>query len=291
MATHFHEVFMNGILKRTLPIGLAHMELIVDREVQALREDGSAASVYRGSGGSTGRVVGVTPLFKLAPGLCLNSYATHCAESYGIHPDIIERALHVSNAIATYNMQEILDQQMTAEEYRKIDECEGIVRRMLLMDWDDESRGMTTMQKLAEVLGETSGVEERGGDQEQEDQRYADEEERGTVHEQEVMEHARGSGQPLGAVEGDWQSSSSSPPPHHGSAFFGYAGDRQHHHHQQQQLQGWSRSAVPSEYYDDEEEDEMRTNRYYDEDDASGLGGYRREGAGDDDDDDDVSEI
>lgn len=54
LATHFHEIFVNkGFLKRTLPIGLAHMELIIDRII--------------GGGGGQGTVddiVGVTPLFR-----------------------------------------------------------------------------------------------------------------------------------------------------------------------------------------------------------------------------------
>lgn len=53
LATHFHEIFFNDFLKRGLPIGLAHMELIVDRE-DSRSSDPNVE----------GKVVGVTPLFK-----------------------------------------------------------------------------------------------------------------------------------------------------------------------------------------------------------------------------------
>ena len=54
LATHFHEIFVNkGFLKKTLPIGLAHMELIIDKTVES-KEGGQAIE----------KVVGVTPLYR-----------------------------------------------------------------------------------------------------------------------------------------------------------------------------------------------------------------------------------
>lgn len=168
LATHFHEVFFNDFLKRGLPIGLAHMELIIDRENPRIRGDQSE-----------GKIVGVTPLFKwehtrlfplllvliehclphrLAPGLCLKSYAFHCAESFGIATHIVERALAVSTAISSYNVHEIMDPQMTDQEEKDLVEAEQIVRRLLQVDWqdefDDEGNQVSTLQKLAEVLGQ-----------------------------------------------------------------------------------------------------------------------------------------
>lgn len=53
LATHFHEIFFNDFLKRGLPIGLAHMELVIDREQPVTRDPKDE-----------GKVIGVTPLFK-----------------------------------------------------------------------------------------------------------------------------------------------------------------------------------------------------------------------------------
>jgi hypothetical protein len=58
LATHFHEIFFNSFLKSQLPIGLAHMEPIVDREV------GPEGPGKINGARDDDKVVGVTPLFR-----------------------------------------------------------------------------------------------------------------------------------------------------------------------------------------------------------------------------------
>ena len=99
----------------------------------------------------------------LCPGLCLKSYAFHCAGSYGIAQPIIDRAVTIAQALSTFNMHEIMDPQMRPEDENTLRESENIVRRLLQMSWDDDDeddidpttgRRRSTMSKLAECLGE-----------------------------------------------------------------------------------------------------------------------------------------
>lgn len=98
----------------------------------------------------------LTCVFRLAPGLCLKSYAFHCAESFGIPQKIVERALEVSTAIATYNIHDIMDPQMTKDDEKELLESEKIVRRLLQTEWDAQEGGgqISSMKKLADILGE-----------------------------------------------------------------------------------------------------------------------------------------
>jgi DNA mismatch repair ATPase MutS len=109
---------------------------------------------------------------RLAPGLCLRSYAYYCAEAYGISKHITDRALEVSNALSSFEAHKIMDPKMTEEDKEELVEAENILRRMLEMKWiedqdedEDEAReehhmdGRSAMAKLAYVLGkDTEGV-------------------------------------------------------------------------------------------------------------------------------------
>lgn len=190
LASHFHEIFINNFLPRGLPVGLAHMELIVDKEVQVGSSTGQRRS--NGNGGSPAssdeKVVSVTPLFRwvetgriesmalerwgcleliffdrspdallsirrLAPGLCLKSFAYQCAESYGIPDGVVERAMEVSHALSTFNILSLMDRKMSREEETKLKSDEDTVRRLLQTNWDITPAG-TTMKQLAKIVGE-----------------------------------------------------------------------------------------------------------------------------------------
>ena len=57
LATHFHEIFMTGLVGRGLPAGLGHMELIVDTSKQTGGSTQGGIAINE-------RVTGVTPLFR-----------------------------------------------------------------------------------------------------------------------------------------------------------------------------------------------------------------------------------
>lgn len=76
--------------------------------------------------------------------------------------------MEVSTALSTFNIQDIIDPQMTEADIKELRESEAIVKRLLLTDWrekkngDDDADGMdvdedgrkTAMMLLADVLGE-----------------------------------------------------------------------------------------------------------------------------------------
>lgn len=104
-------------------------------------------------------------LRRLAPGLCLKSYAYYCAEAYGVAKPIADRALEVSNALSSFEAHKIMDPKMTEEDREELQESEEVLRRMLEMKWmddeevaDDEREphfmdGRSAIAKLAYVLG------------------------------------------------------------------------------------------------------------------------------------------
>lgn len=63
--------------------------------------------------------------------------------------------MQVSTALSTFNILEIMDPQMTAEDTTEIEQSEVIIRRMLQTNWDLENDNHeSAMSKLARVLGE-----------------------------------------------------------------------------------------------------------------------------------------
>lgn len=100
--------------------------------------------------------------FRLAAGLCLKSYAFHCAESFGIPKHIIERAMKVSTALSTFNIIELMDPEMSEADEQELRESEAIVKRVLKTKWlpdeeeneEDLMEGKSAMTMLAGVLRE-----------------------------------------------------------------------------------------------------------------------------------------
>lgn len=71
--------------------------------------------------------------------------------------------MQVSAALSSFNMLEIMDPQMSAEDERELKESEDIVRKLLQVTWDLEKGSSlkgSAMKQLAYVLGEAY-VEER----------------------------------------------------------------------------------------------------------------------------------
>lgn len=75
LATHFHEIFMNDFLKSRLPVGLAHMELLISKhgaeeEVRgksmtpATNTMGVGMNAARGKEEDPSKIVCVEPLFR-----------------------------------------------------------------------------------------------------------------------------------------------------------------------------------------------------------------------------------
>ncbi|GJJ15544.1 hypothetical protein Clacol_009822 [Clathrus columnatus] len=163
IATHFHEVFRDDealISPLSLPISFVHMQILLTTVDGNPIKVGNEESPEDESYGNAGVVLqqgdGITYLYKATPGLCLSSYAAHCALAFGIPFDVVSRAKKVTDAVARHAIQEIVDDKMTAEEERELENAEAVCRRFLAWDIsaDMEKDDIDVMGKLKEILGE-----------------------------------------------------------------------------------------------------------------------------------------
>lgn len=205
IATHFHEVFREDeelISPAVLPVSFVHMQILLTSVDGCLidvegREGGGEEEDESEEGGIKGKAgvmlqqgESITYLYKYtflvflrlifqggseylfnraSPGLCLNSYATHCALAFGIPTPVVDRARKVTDAVARHAIQEILDEKMTVEEERDLEDAEGVCKRFLGWDLTTElekvERGESVDVKsvLRDILGVGEGEEEEDG--------------------------------------------------------------------------------------------------------------------------------
>lgn len=104
IATHFHEVFRNGVLPPHLPFTPKHMHIVLD--------EGDAAD-------------DIVFLFKAVPGFADDSYAGHCARLYGISEDIVQRGLYVTNLLRAGRATQLAFEGLEDEE---VDEMDSALR-------------------------------------------------------------------------------------------------------------------------------------------------------------------
>ncbi|SGY37587.1 BQ5605_C003g01840 [Microbotryum silenes-dioicae] len=140
-ATHFHSVFANDLLSDKSRIGFSHMQIIVNDSTVTTSRPNSVKGVRitgRGtsSSGSTCSAE-VTYLFKVMPGLSLNSHAAACASLFGVDDRTIERAIQVTELIQKFEIATLVNEALTEEEADDLRESELIARRFL--EWDLES--------------------------------------------------------------------------------------------------------------------------------------------------------
>ncbi len=76
VATHFHEVFFNGLLAPGLAFEPKHMQIVFDQ---------------------AGDEEELVFLFRAVPGFAEASYAGFCAELFGIEPELVERGRYITN--------------------------------------------------------------------------------------------------------------------------------------------------------------------------------------------------
>ncbi|SCZ91293.1 BZ3500_MvSof-1268-A1-R1_Chr1-2g01313 [Microbotryum saponariae] len=142
-ATHFHSVFANDLLSDKSRIGFAHMQIIInDSTVTTSRRRNSVKGGRTGRGtSSSGSTCSaeVTYLFKVTPGLSLNSHAAACASLFGVDDRTIERAIQVTELIQKFEIATLVNEALTEEEADDLRESELIARRFL--EWDLESEG------------------------------------------------------------------------------------------------------------------------------------------------------
>ncbi|KAL5519837.1 hypothetical protein ACEPAG_1497 [Sanghuangporus baumii] len=166
VATHFHEIFREDMLDPGLPISFLHMQILLpdlpeiedDEDGDATLDDDDTVEIARRQlrQGET-----ITYLYRVAPGLSLESHAARCAQMFGLPPSIARRAQYVSNLYSTHNITRLLDEEMKPEEIEDLAQAEEVCRRF--MEWNlseaanDEALDSVeaVKAKLAWVLGRT----------------------------------------------------------------------------------------------------------------------------------------
>ncbi|TFK28044.1 hypothetical protein FA15DRAFT_107923 [Coprinopsis marcescibilis] len=156
VASHFHEVFTQDLLDaESLPISFCHMQVMftIDSDMFDSQEDDKSTVC------SVPLQNKMTYLYRVAPGLSLDSHAAQCASIFGIPPRIVARAQHVSELISRHEIVKLLDEEITEKEKRDLRDAEAVCRRFL--DWNlDDREGVDVKGKLCRVLGLHDDVEE-----------------------------------------------------------------------------------------------------------------------------------
>lgn len=112
-------VFSNDLIPPSLPIGFAHMQVVLADGPSSHQADSSCTYLYR-----------------LAPGLCRDSHALACAAVFGIPLHVRNRAAHVSDLLARFEVVELIDVGMDEEEERGMKSAEDLVRRFVGAELD-----------------------------------------------------------------------------------------------------------------------------------------------------------
>ncbi|CAE6481023.1 unnamed protein product [Rhizoctonia solani] len=135
-STHFHELFTRGLILPELPISYAYMKVLLNSNVA---QEGQ-------------RKAEITYLFKVTPGLCLDSYAAQCATMYGINKRIVERARLVSTILSQNEIGVLLDEDMPQEQMEELEVQATICQRFASWEMSVDD-GIGVKDRLREVLG------------------------------------------------------------------------------------------------------------------------------------------
>ncbi|KAF8578057.1 hypothetical protein K439DRAFT_1654890 [Ramaria rubella] len=154
-ATHFHDVFHDDLLSPSLPISFIHMQVLLTSSAGQILDDPD-----NGDDDAYGSLVkpgdSITYLYRIAQGLCLDSYASKCALVFGISPRLVRRAQHVSDLLSVHAVGDLLDEGMTHEEQHDLADAEAVCRRFMAWDLKPTSEDVSrkdTRGWLREILG------------------------------------------------------------------------------------------------------------------------------------------
>ncbi|GAA5826364.1 hypothetical protein JCM5353_004733 [Sporobolomyces roseus] len=148
VATHFQAVFANGLLSRSLPVHLAHMEVLIHESPSSFVKS-TSTSDREGSNSSSKRTANsqgvetLTYLYRLSPGLMTSSHAAACARLFDLPEKVVQRASFVTKALNEFDIEAILrdpvgeDAEVVQAREREWQDNETIAQRFV--DWDLDS--------------------------------------------------------------------------------------------------------------------------------------------------------
>ncbi|KAL8291271.1 hypothetical protein RQP46_002249 [Phenoliferia psychrophenolica] len=162
VATHFCHVLANELISPSLPITYAHMEIVI--QPVSTRPSVTARSSTASTGEASSQhpaVPEVTYLYRLQPGLSPSSHAFSCALQFGIAPATVARASYIARLLSTFDIAELLNEDLDDQELAELAESEAIARRFLAVDLNDgvEREPEDWRRLIGEVLRGKDGDE------------------------------------------------------------------------------------------------------------------------------------
>ncbi|TFK52577.1 hypothetical protein OE88DRAFT_1712112 [Heliocybe sulcata] len=156
--THFHELFAEGLLDpNSLPVTFMHMQVMITSSSGEVLDTADPDDTMDDNDGTRRVAPGekITYLYRVAKGLALDSHAAKCAEIFGIPRHIVQRAQYVSHLLSTHSLGKLLDEEMSEQERKDLEEAEAVCRRFLAWDFGEQGDGprRSVKERLAKVLG------------------------------------------------------------------------------------------------------------------------------------------
>ncbi|KAI0031053.1 DNA mismatch repair protein MutS [Vararia minispora EC-137] len=162
--THFHEIFRTNFMDpRKLNITFVHMEVMFTNTAGEILV-GDCSSDKGTNSHCTKIGDTITYLYRVSGGLSLHSHAGRCAELCGIPHHIVQRAKYVSQLLAAREIPRLLDEAMTDQQWREMQEAEQVCRRFLGWDLarkDTDATIEEIRQRLRNLLDQEVDVREQ----------------------------------------------------------------------------------------------------------------------------------
>ncbi|KAG1881991.1 DNA mismatch repair protein MutS [Suillus tomentosus] len=162
-ATHFHEVFQKDMLNpHKFPIMFFHMQVLftssngnnlnpgdvsISEDLDSTDHERLEPTFIAAPGEK------ITYLYRVSPGLSLNSHAAQCATMFGLPSRIAQRAQYVSKLLGDHELGQLLEEKMTAEEQENIKAAGIATYKFLAMDLTNDSHEQDIKTRLAKALG------------------------------------------------------------------------------------------------------------------------------------------
>ncbi|KAG2102216.1 DNA mismatch repair protein MutS [Suillus discolor] len=162
-ATHFHEVFQKDMLDpHKFPIMFFHMQVLFTSskgnnlnpgdvsisEDLDLTDHERLEPTFVAAPGEK-----ITYLYRVSPGLSLNSHAAQCATMFGLPSRIAQRAQYVSKLLGDHELGQLLEEKMTAEEQENIKAAGITTYKFLAMDLTNDFHEQDIKSRLVKALG------------------------------------------------------------------------------------------------------------------------------------------
>lgn len=161
IATHFHEAFRKQLMDRNkVPITFVHMQVLITEDSDKFENtpSGTPWDEHSSNLGPVTPNAKITYLYRVAPGLSVNSHAAQCAAFFGLPTRVVNRAEYVSELLAEHEIGKLLDEDLDTKERAELEDAESVCRDFLAWDLtsDEAAKQTNVKESLHDVLRQTS---------------------------------------------------------------------------------------------------------------------------------------